>query len=293
MKKDRIYISICSRRYNNNLLALLKCIHQNSIASNLDIKVLITFNNSNKIEYLQTKLIKKNLKKIDCKIIYEKKIGISHVRNKSLKFLKSLNFDYCCFLDDDCIIKKNYIINHLNFIKKNNCNIVGGPQFYKSKKYFLRVFERNFHQGQEVFWASTNNVFLKKSILNNNLSFSKNVVKYGFGEDQLFFSKLSKIGETIKWNNNPVFEIVQKKRDNFKWFMLRNYKYGLTGILIDRELYGHNCAFLLNILKASLNLIKSCLYLMLIPIKPINRFYQSLAFFFRFIGRIFKIVKFK
>ena len=95
MKKDRIYISICSRRYNNNLLALLKCIHQNSIASNLDIKVLITFNNSNKIEYLQTKLIKKNLKKIDCKIIYEKKIGISHVRNKSLKFLKSLNFDYC------------------------------------------------------------------------------------------------------------------------------------------------------------------------------------------------------
>ena len=293
MKKDKIYIAICARSLNHNFLKLLNCIHQNWITSNLSIKVLITFNSPNMINNSQHNLIKKNLKQIDFKIIYEKKIGISNARNKCLKSLKSLNFDYCCFLDDDCIINKKFITNHLSFIKKNYCNIVGGPQFYKSKNAFFKVFERNFHNGKEVFWVSTNNVFFKKQILNNNIYFSKKVTKYGFGEDQLFFSKQSKVGEIIKWNNNPVFEIVQKKRENFYWFMLRNYKYGLTGILIDREIYSYYLAFILNIFKASLNLTKCFLYLLLIPIKPISSFYQSLAFFFRFAGRVVKIVKFK
>ena len=292
MKKDKIIISICSKSFNNNLLLLLNSISQNYIAFNLDIKVLITFNNVVKINNQNNKLIKKNLNKINYKIIYEKRIGISYVRNRALKFLQTLKFDYCCFLDDDCKIRKNFIINHLKFIEKYNCSIVGGPQFYKSNKHFFRVLERNYNQGKDVFWVSTNNVFFKKSVLKHNLFFSENVAKYGFGEDQLFFSKLSKFGEKIKWNNNAVFEIVQKNRENFAWFMNRNYKYGLTGILIDRELYGYIFAFLTNVLKATLNLVKSLLYLLLIPIKPINNFYQSFAFFFRFIGRLLNIFKF-
>ena len=48
---------------------------------------------------------------------------------------------------------------------------------------------------------------------------------------------MSKNGEIIKWNNNPVYEISQKKRENLKWFINRNFKYGITGILIDIELY--------------------------------------------------------
>jgi len=286
MKKNRIIISICSRSFNNNLLILLNAINQNCIAFNLDIRVLIAFNNFEKVTTDQNRLIKKNLNKINYDTIYEKRIGVSYIRNKALKFLKTLQFDYCCFLDDDCKIRKNFIINHLKFIKKYNCSIVGGPQLYNSSKIFFRALERNCNHGKNISWVSTNNVLFKKSILKHNLIFSENVTKYGFGEDQLFFSQLSKLGETIKWNNNPVFEITQRKRENFKWFLSRNYKYGLTGILIDKELYGFSLAFLLNILKASLNLTKSFLYLLLIPIKPINNFYQSSAYFFRFIGRI-------
>ena len=55
-----------------------------------------------------------------------------------------------------------------------------------------------------------NVISLSRNNLPNSLNFSENVTKYGFGEDQLFFSQLFKLGETIKWNNNPVFEIVQK-----------------------------------------------------------------------------------
>ena len=38
----------------------------------------------------------------------KKKVGISNARNKILKELKYLKFKYCCFLDDDCIIKKKF-----------------------------------------------------------------------------------------------------------------------------------------------------------------------------------------
>jgi len=289
MKKDKIIISICSRSFNNNLLILLNCIYKNWQFSNLNIKVLIIFNGSKKIQNLQKKLIQKSLKKIKYIIGFENRVGISYVRNRVLKKLKCLDYDYGCFLDDDCMIKKNFIVKHLNFIKRNNCQIVGGPQLYKSKKAFFRVFERNFLNDRYVSWVSTNNVFYLKSALDKNLYFSKNVTKYGYGEDQLFFSKLSNFKKTIRWNNNPVFEIAQKKRENIKWFMERNYKYGLTGILIDRELYGFISAIFLNIFKALLNLSRSFLYLLLIPFKPIVNFYFSFAYFLRFIGRVVNI----
>ena len=140
MNRDKIVVCICSRKFNYNLVKLLQNIFENQINYNLNIKVLIVFNNSKKINSLQEKAIKKNLKKIKYKISYEKKVGISNARNKILKELKYLKFKYCCFLDDDCIIKKNFLISHLNLIEKSACKIVGGPQFYKSKKAFFRFF---------------------------------------------------------------------------------------------------------------------------------------------------------
>ena len=195
-------------------------------------------------------------------------------------------------MDDDCIIGDTYILSHLKFIKKNNCSIVSGPQIYKSKNPFFKVFERNFPQKKKIFWASTNNVFFKKKLLKNNILFSKKVSKYGYGEDQLFFSKMSKVGEIIKWNNNPVYEISQKKRENFKWFVNRNFKYGLTGLLIDLELHHIFFAYMLNIIKAIYNLLIGIAYLFLIPINLKNNLFKSIAFFLRFIGRIISLFKF-
>ena len=291
-KKNSIYISICSRNFNNNFLNLLKCIYKNSLNTNIKISVLIVFNQSDIIKNFQNILIKKNLKKIKYNIIYEKKLGISYARNKSLKYLKSIDCEYCCFLDDDCKIDDNFILNHLIFIKKNNCSIASGPQIYKSKKSFFRAFERNFTQEKKIFWASTNNVFFKKKILHKNILFSDKVSKYGYGEDQLFFSKMSKNGEIIKWNNNPVYEISQKKRENLKWFINRNFKYGITGILIDIELYNFFLAYVLNILKAFYNLIIGISYFFLIPLNFKNYLFKSIAFFIRFLGRIVALFKF-
>ena len=75
--------------------------------------------------------------------------------------------------------------------------------------------------------------------------------------------------------------------------MLINFRYALNSILKDREIYSYYLAIILNIFKVSLNLTKSFLYLLLIPFKLIDSFYQSQVFFLRFNGRAFKIVKFK
>ena len=112
MKKDRVYISICSRGFTHNLLNILKCVYKNSLNKSIKISVLIVFNQSKMIKKFQELLIKKNLENITHKIIYEKKLGISNVRNKSLSYLKYLDCEYYCFLDDDCKIGDNFILNH-------------------------------------------------------------------------------------------------------------------------------------------------------------------------------------
>ena len=74
--------------------------------------------------------------------------------------------------------------------------------------------------------------------MKNNIYFSNLVTKYGFGEDQLFFSQQNQLGNIIKWNNNKVYEVIQKKRENMIWFLDRSFKFGLSGFLIDKEMYG-------------------------------------------------------
>ena len=74
--------------------------------------------------------------------MYEKKLGIANVRNAYLNFLEKKNFDFCSFLDDDCLINKNFFLNHLKFILYKKCQIVTGPQIYLSKRKFLNNKQR-------------------------------------------------------------------------------------------------------------------------------------------------------
>ena len=51
MKKDRLFISICTRGFNDNFLNTLKCIYKNSLnVNNIKISVLIVFNQKNNIK---------------------------------------------------------------------------------------------------------------------------------------------------------------------------------------------------------------------------------------------------
>lgn len=154
-------------------------------------------------------------------------------------------------------------------------------------KVYLNILKKN--KFNHIYVLDT---IFKKKILKKNIYFSDKVSKYGYGEDQLFFSQMSQKGEVIRWNYNPVYEISQKKRENLRWYIQRNLKYGLTGMLIDQELHNFFVAYLLNIFKAFYNLFLAIIYFILMPINLINNFYKSFAYFLRFLGRIINLIKF-
>ena len=137
MKKVNISVCICSRYFNNNLMKLLESLKKNK-NKRYFLKIVIIFNNLKKIESREIKKIHKIYKPSLIKILYEKKIGVSHARNKFLNYIKNKNTDFCCFLDDDCVVKKNYFLNYIKIIDKEDCNIFTGPQVYKSKNYLFK-----------------------------------------------------------------------------------------------------------------------------------------------------------
>ena len=142
MKKDRICITICSRGWSKNILKILNDLNKNINKKKLNISFILVFNHQYKIKRSEVNSLRKILKLNIFKIFYEKKkLGVSNVRNKALKILKKINFDYCLFIDDDCSIKKKFLTNHLNFIKKSNTNIVTGPQIFKSKKICIKFLK--------------------------------------------------------------------------------------------------------------------------------------------------------
>ena len=284
--KKKIIISICSRSFNRGLLNLLNSISKNSILNEFKTIILIVINNKKKISNSQKKKIKKSLNKKIFKIIYESREGVSYARNKSLNLMKKIKFDYGCFLDDDCVIKKNYFEENLLFIKKNKCDVVTGPQINISKKIHHKIFERNFDHKKKLAWASTNNVFFKKKIITNKLNFSEKVTRFGFGEDQLFFLNISKKGYIIIWNkNSKVYETKKKQKEKFNWFVNRNLRYGLTGKLIDYEFYGNKVGFFVNLFKILINIIFSLLSISKILSSPTQNTYFFMAYILRSIGR--------
>lgn len=238
MKPFKISLCVCTRKFDKKLLNCLQSINRINKKNTFKLSIVIILNNKKKNFNKEFLILKILNSKHEIKFLHEKKIGVSYARNCYLKFIKNSKFDFCCFIDDDCVVNKNFFLNHISFINKENCEIVTGPQLYLSNRAYFRILERNFKSGQKLRWASTNNVFFKHKILKNNIYFSNLVTKYGFGEDQLFFSQQNQLGNIIKWNNNKVYEVIQKKRENMIWFLDRSFKFGLSGFLIDKEMYG-------------------------------------------------------
>ena len=98
--------------------------------------------------------------------------------------------------------------------------------------------ERNFKNNSNLRWASTNNVLIKKNIINKeNPSFDDEIQKIG-GEDQLFFWLLRNKGYKIGWNSkSKVFDKSEKNRINFMWFLKRSFGYGCSADHINKKIF--------------------------------------------------------
>ncbi len=160
-----IYIcSLLSKKNFKFLNSHLKSLSSLKIPGNCKLKIIFVL--SPKIRIAKS-LAKNFLNKNNFSIIESAKDNIPDSRNIFLKFLKNKNVQYAGFVDDDCIIDKNWLLNMVKFIEQNNCDIVGGPQYHEVRndifqKYY-DVLEPIRHHGQLVKWVATNNCFSQKS----------------------------------------------------------------------------------------------------------------------------------
>ena len=224
----------------------------------------------------------------------EKKIGIPFARNRALSVLKKINCEFVCFFDDDCEVSKNWLDSMIKIQKISNVDIITGPQISKSKKFFIKVLERENKHLAKVDWAATNNVFAKKkAITNSNIKFSQKLNKIG-GSDQLFFLTLNKNGKKIIWNENAIVtELRDKKRENFRWFLRRNIRYGTSSIVIYSELYGFVSAIFICIIKSFSEFLRFLFYFFTILLNLKLNFFKSIQFLTRSIFTFIGIFGFK
>ena len=292
----KIAICICFSKKNET--------HQHKIINNLNlIKIpkecnlsfyLVANNNPTKLIDLIKKIITN--KKINIFILNSVKKDIPNTRNIFLLKIKNKNLDYIGFLDDDCKINRNWVYLMTNFITKYKCDIVGGPQYHKvtnlKYKKLYGILEPANKNKQNIKWVATNNCFFKKKILDKtNLLFNKNLKNIG-GSDQLFFRKLKKKGFSIMWNSKAAIEeYPQVDRENYIWFLKRNFRYGYSGLIIDISIYGKKIGYLMNISKTIILFFLSLINLFFIFRK--YNFIKSLFYFVKASGRLASMFGYK
>ena len=119
--------------------------------------------------YFTRNLLKNLLNDKDYSILLSVKDNIPDSRNVFLKFIKNKDFQYAGFLDDDCLVDINWLLNMMKFVNQNDCDIVGGPQKHKVKNDiftdYYNCLEPDRSHGKSVKWIATNNCFFSKKIL--------------------------------------------------------------------------------------------------------------------------------
>ena len=269
----------------NNLLNSIEKMHKDK----KKIKLII-IENSNKKNH--NEILNNFSKKSKIKYIYdlEKKIGIPFARNKALSISKKIKYKNICFFDDDCRIHKNWLLNIIKLKKKLDPDIITGPQIPQKKSLYLDLLTRNENNYKKVKWAATNNVVIKKGVLEKTkIKFLEELNNFG-GSDQLFFMTLNKKGYSIIWNNKAkVYETVDQSRSNFVWFLKRNFRYGLSSFIIYTKTYGLFFGLLKVLQKSIYEFVKCLMYFIMIP-KNFNVFaLKSFMYLIRSLGTLISI----
>ena len=294
-------ILICIPTYNRNksLISCIKSIKKLKNDNFFDVEILIIDNTINNNSYDH---VKRFNKKVNCKIFqqHEKKRGIVFARNKCLQIAKKIKPSYIAFIDDDCIVDKNWLKNIHKLLNKTDVDVITGPQLYKKgkKNNYTYLFEKKYNKKLlRVKWAASNNVVFKFDILkkNRNIKFDKNLNKFGMGEDQLFFSMINKIGYKIYWSKEIlVTEKLHPHRSNENWVKERSKRLGILGHYLDIKMNGNIMGYLINYMKSFYFLFLGIFYY--VYIFNVNRNLDFINNLFRFYGKFigpFKIKKIK
>lgn len=222
----------------------LNSLKEMNLPENVRVEILVVDNDK---EASAQNTVEELSKGFPFKINYfvEEERGISKARNRLLTEAVSLGASHIALFDDDEIVDKNWLISHYNYYNSNpEVIIVSGPTYNHFEKEYPDYIKRN-----NIFKSSTTKKtgLVRKYCASGNVFFPTTVMTEGGiyfdskhifmgGEDGDFFSRASKAGFTIVWNNDAInYEIVNDDRANIKWLMDRSYYNGYSSIYLKAQ----------------------------------------------------------
>lgn len=294
--KLKVGICIVTYKRPNNLLRLLKAINKLDINTELIslLKVVVVDNDS---KQSSKSVIKKIKKKFRWEIIYivEKRRGIPYARNCAIK--NSKDIDYIAFIDDDEIPRKSWLNELVKVQQKYSADVVSGKVIreFEEKPPKWIVHGRFFHQpdrptGTSLKLAATNNVLIKKSILESDSPFNERFALSG-GSDTYFFMGLYLSGAKIIWANNAVVvDKVPVSRLNARWLIQRAYRSGITLSICIRDYEKSRFNKFKRLLKGIGRIIQGVLLLLPSFFKGKGTVVKSIQYISRGVGNIMGLI---
>lgn len=292
----KVLIGICTYKRNFLLENCLKELEKINIPYDTMLEIVVADNSEQEeAKELVEKIGKNYLFKLN--YFSEKKHSIAAVRNKILRESLNLTADYVAFIDDDEYPDKNWLIELCKTIDKYECDVVSGDvtqifdkNISKSiKENYLFKNKKNRKTGDIRQTACSGNViFSTKLIKEKDLYFDEN---YGLmtGEDLNYFEKANDLGYKIVWCEEAiVFEIVEKKRQNLKYILARNFNNGFLKIFNQKK---KNKNIFILIFKILINLLVFSILLLLSIFTGRKNFYNVLGKLFFTYGEFYSILR--
>ncbi|MDR1691442.1 MAG: glycosyltransferase [Rickettsiales bacterium] len=232
---EKIIIGIPTYKRPESLRNTLKSILQIIDSDCKNTEIAIIDNDKEKSAFKTYEDIKKFSKKIPIHYFNETKNGLSNVRNRILKEAINLNGNLLLGVDDDEIVEKNWLKNHLKFLNQKDCVVSSGPSIsilpqncpkWVIKGNFFKMIDEKKDK-RKLKTCATNNFGLKLDFIKkNNIKFDLLFNNCG-GEDTDFFKTIHNKGGNIYHNKNALcYDMVPPERCTLKYVLKRDFRIG-------------------------------------------------------------------
>jgi len=172
------------------------------------------------------------------KIYLEKRVGVSHARNKALELA---NGDFIAFTDDDCVVTKDWLYYLVTSFSSPRIGAVGGPVrfLYHEKipcKLLVKAALGGYDLGEKemfVRFLITANIVIRREIF-QHIKFETILGRMGNmlfdNEDVEFCERMLKMGYHLLYNPKAIVyhDIDLKKRVNMKYILTRAVYSGIS-----------------------------------------------------------------
>lgn len=235
-------ISICisTRRRPKGLERLLYSIDNIQLPENVLVHIVVVENDeTTRLKevidgYLQSGRFK-------LRYYLEKNAGIAYARNRSVR--ESGECDYCCFVDDDQIVDKRWLVELLSCRQEFEADGVSGvtpPLFEFEVPEFIRKYHTDGlpEYGEEVEMAATGCLLISKKYLEMIEGPFDLRLNYTGGEDFYMTYQATQMGATIRSNPYAIsYEIIPRDRATIQYVYRRTVRVANTQLYV-RSLIG-------------------------------------------------------